>query len=475
MIKVFSSNDWHWSEPDAAIVKVASGSLKGRDLSDFVKRAGHHMLPYVDRLRPGEVAVHLNAMGATEAVGPNRHGDGFKAASLEKDHPTFESGNAFRNHVNGPDALRYGRIIKAAYHKPMRRVELLVGYYGTKEAAERGGPLARIADKEIERVERGDPLAVSMAVKIAHDVCGACGNKAAHRGEYCDDRDVKLASGRVIKACPRGGVKRAMCKVHDDGFMNHVDNPSPLKFFDISWVPRGADRTAFAFGVLGKAAGFVATPRGGAYIAESYGLQDPGTCASPAVMSALTKLAFAESAPSSPAAGDLALRYDTEIPFPPSNAPADECWRALADVGVILPADDWLKLAAGPEAAASASAALRAALPTAFGNLLSEGPSAVATYYEPSSCEPLPDTRAWAAKVAELRDFDPDRMARRAVVAVASGRDNEPAVKSASAPSPAGSYLAAEYASYAAHALAAILPNKSAFPVSLVTRRNALR
>jgi hypothetical protein len=65
-------------------------------------------------------------------------------------------------------------------------------------------------------------------------------------------------------------------------------------------------------------------------------------------------------------------------------------------------------------------------------------------------------------------------MARRAVVAVASGRDNEPAVKSASAPSPAGSYLAAEYASYAAHALAAILPNKSAFPVNLASRMEGL-
>ena len=51
------------------VVKVASRGLRGSDLDEFVKRAGHQ---FVDALRqvefhPGEVPVHLIAMGSTEA------------------------------------------------------------------------------------------------------------------------------------------------------------------------------------------------------------------------------------------------------------------------------------------------------------------------------------------------------------------------------------------------------------------------
>lgn len=68
---------------------------------------------------------------------------------------------------------------------------------------------------------------------VAHDVCMACGNKARNRQEYCDER-----------MCKRGGVKRHLGKVCDDGFVMAVDNPDPT-WFDYSTVFRPADRIAY--------------------------------------------------------------------------------------------------------------------------------------------------------------------------------------------------------------------------------------
>jgi len=61
--------------------------------------------------------------------------------------------------------------------------------------------------------------------KVAYDVCKICKNKAKNRSEYCDH------------------AKYAMGQVMSDGRRVGVDNPRP-KFFDISYVKRGADRAA---------------------------------------------------------------------------------------------------------------------------------------------------------------------------------------------------------------------------------------
>ncbi len=61
--------------------------------------------------------------------------------------------------------------------------------------------------------------------------------------------------------------------VHDDGFMNHVDNPHPA-FFDWSKVIRGADRTSFADGIL-KAASDGGIILGGSELSEKMGVEAP--------------------------------------------------------------------------------------------------------------------------------------------------------------------------------------------------------
>src|SRR5690606_28240680 len=68
---------------------------------------------------------------------------------------------------------------------------------------------------------------------VAFDTCMACGNRARTRQEYCDER-----------MCKRGGVKRNLGKVCDDGFVMGVDNPDPT-WFDYSTVFRPADRIAY--------------------------------------------------------------------------------------------------------------------------------------------------------------------------------------------------------------------------------------
>lgn len=61
--------------------------------------------------------------------------------------------------------------------------------------------------------------------KVAYDICKTCRNKAKNRSEYCDH------------------AKYAMGQIMSDGRRVGVDNPRP-KFFDISYVKRGADRAA---------------------------------------------------------------------------------------------------------------------------------------------------------------------------------------------------------------------------------------
>jgi hypothetical protein len=149
----------------------------------------------------------------------------------------------------------------------MRRVELLIGYNMNKEAAKRNGGL--VADREIEKLAKGDDLPVSMAIRVGHDSCSSCHHKARTREEYCTDSTCIGPHGEK-----RGGCKNNLCKISEDGHVLHVDNPDGT-FFDLSHVFRPADRTAYGTKAdwLQKAAGdaFV----GGAEMAEALGIEAP--------------------------------------------------------------------------------------------------------------------------------------------------------------------------------------------------------
>jgi len=226
MIKVITPHSQDFGESVSSLIKISSKGLVGSDLSSFIKRAGAgtaNLLKGIE-FKPGEQPIHMIAIGSTEAYGPNRNGDGFKEATCRKHHDTFvKHARWYRNHKNKDPKASYGLVKASTYNDKMKRVELIVALNGTKEAAARNGGL--LADKEMQKIARGDDnWGVSMACKVAYDVCSGCGNKARNRDEYCEESD-----------CNYGGCRSNLTKVAADGHVLHVDNPNPT-WFDISDV-----------------------------------------------------------------------------------------------------------------------------------------------------------------------------------------------------------------------------------------------
>lgn len=234
MIKIVDPRGWEWDRPIVQRVKISSRGLVGADRAEFLKTASHEFVDLLDKTKVAkdEEPIHLIALGASEAYGPNRNGDGFKEATCRKYHGTFKKyARWYRNHKNKDKAHSYGYIKASAYNNPMRRVELLAMLNRTKEAAERNGGL--VADQEMDKLAKGEDIPVSMACRVPHDVCSGCGNQARTRDDYCTGA-----------TCKYGGCKDNLTKVAQDGHILHVDNPTPT-WFDMSKVYRPADRIAY--------------------------------------------------------------------------------------------------------------------------------------------------------------------------------------------------------------------------------------
>jgi len=185
-------------------IKIAIANITPRD-------DGHHLL--------------VHGLGGAEAWGSNRNGDAFPEyingephlvkSGADYGYGTFEKyAYPYRNHKNHDPKHTIGEQIKyAAYNDKMHRVETVVFI---KRA---------LAPDACEAIDNGEDLAWSMGTKVAYDICSKCHNKAKNRSEYCDH------------------LKLAMNRIHPDGSKNYAINPYP-KFFDMSWVKRGADPQA---------------------------------------------------------------------------------------------------------------------------------------------------------------------------------------------------------------------------------------
>ena len=188
----------------------------------------------------GRVYVHILAMGASEAWGANRNADSFPEQNLIDYHKTFETTPAhiYRNHINKNPAIAIGQVVYSTYNPRMRRVELIAWI-----DKERGRDV-------VERIERGDFPATSMACKTPYDVCSICGNKASTRQEYCEHLTSELG------------------RIYPDGRKVSALNVAPLKFFDMSIVVRPADITSAVLQKVASADHVV----GSAEMAEILGL-----------------------------------------------------------------------------------------------------------------------------------------------------------------------------------------------------------
>lgn len=245
-VKIISPNGWEFDGPACSMLKLGSdGRMGPNDRREFQKRAGvagsNIFENEIARLKFAKdtIPVHLIALGAKEAYGPNRNGDAFTEATLKQAHDTFvKYAHWFRNHKNkkANNDPHFGCVKCSAYNPQMRRVELLCELPTTKEAADRlgcNGP----ADKEMEKLARGEDIAVSMACRVPYDVCSGCGNMARTREEYCKEASCKFGG------CLNNLTK--LVKMAGDAHILHVENPNPI-FFDISNVFRPADRIAYA-------------------------------------------------------------------------------------------------------------------------------------------------------------------------------------------------------------------------------------
>lgn len=215
---------------------VYSPALEGRKLVDFINigRGDGHLYKRADEVeydpeivryirtmdkKPGFLYALINALGAGEFWGSNSNADFFPEEALQHEgkdygHQTFiHFARPYKHHINKPDSPAYGEVGHSVYNPRMHRVELVVGIDKQK------------APDIVERVEDGDDVPVSMGCKVPYDVCSICGNKAKSTDAYCDD----------MLTNPN--------KVMPDGRRVCVFNLTP-KFFDISFVLVGADKTA---------------------------------------------------------------------------------------------------------------------------------------------------------------------------------------------------------------------------------------
>ncbi len=125
MTKIILPDAYDFGDRTTQIVGISSRGLRGNDLSTFIKRAGVKMADMMTKLSfaPGEVPIHLIAIGATEYYGPNRNGDGFSEACCRKYHDTFvKHARWYRNHKNKDKSKSYGIIKASSYNENMHRL-----------------------------------------------------------------------------------------------------------------------------------------------------------------------------------------------------------------------------------------------------------------------------------------------------------------------------------------------------------------
>lgn len=187
--------------------------------NSFIKTASNGIQDFWTSLKREESKAYLHVIGMT-AIGwysCNNNGDAFTEEDLRQYHPGFVTdANVFMHHANKDPKKSYGKVVFSFYNEDMHRVELILALDKEK------------APQVVEAIKKGDPIAVSMGVRVGFDKCSICGNEAKTRTAYC------------------GCLRYNMKKILEDGRQVYALNPGPLKFFDISIVNRPADRTAWA-------------------------------------------------------------------------------------------------------------------------------------------------------------------------------------------------------------------------------------
>jgi hypothetical protein len=353
MIKVIPANSFDFGMPIASLVHVHA---RGVDKAWMHKRASA-MSEAIRNVRPedGHAFIHLISMGAMEAFGTNRNGDAFNeksgsfelaepkqgspkrielAGGLIEYHPTFSKhAHVFRHHKNSDPSLKIGDVVAEDYNGEMKRGELIIKV-----------PVNKEWEEDLQKLAEGKDLAFSMSCKVPHDLCSACGNKAASRADYCDH------------------LSKQMTDILKSGHQVFAINDKPM-FFDISKVIKPADRIAYSLQKVASAA-----VMGGAELAEELGVRAPQELIYTPTKAAAEKLALARKLAEIEKMIDAAARGQDNAHLkallpacPHEDMPEDELGSlaqgaslssilsGLSDAKILLSFRDFLKLLRGPQ------------------------------------------------------------------------------------------------------------------------------
>jgi len=295
-----------FSKADGYFEKVAAPSL----LSPVVK--------YIETLRPRDNTQYVltNAMGASEYFGSNINGDWFpeealihapdswsdipvldkiKAKDWPYGYPTFYGAHPFAHHRNKDPDRAFGEVELAVWNDGMKRVELVIRV--DKEKCEQFGGVP-----VWDRLKAGNYCDVSMGCRVPFDLCSVCKDDQKFRTALATfnpkihkhpgiavlqyhkklqaENGVGIRGLAVTRADYCEHASKQMNKILPDGRKVYVINDFP-RFFDISFVFVGADKTAKVMLKIADDKSFWHMP--GAKLAEKlgYGQKSPSASMEP--------------------------------------------------------------------------------------------------------------------------------------------------------------------------------------------------
>lgn len=223
---------------------------------DSIEKLAGRMMPEVQQWLSGyqpeknKIAILVNALGSSEYWGQNINGDIFYEDALlhdcrkhpSKQHPTddftgktvppygywtFYNAHPFVHHRNKDPSRAFGKVVLACWNPIMHRVELII-------MLDRDLAMQHGAQHIVDKIDAGEFPDVSMGCRVPFDICTICQHKSKTRSDYCP--------------CI---TEFGMGKILDDGRRVGVINTYP-RFFDISFVFIGADKTAKVMCKLGS-------------------------------------------------------------------------------------------------------------------------------------------------------------------------------------------------------------------------------
>lgn len=243
---------------------------------------------FIDSLEPSYDHTHalVSAMSYSEYFGPNSNTDWYgynphldfnglvhawpefgrdvgedarRARDWPHGYPCFYTASVYAHHKNtDPTTLGFGDVIFVHANPHMKRIELVMRINNEQ---------ARLKGHHgfIDRLERGERVDVSMGAKIPFDACSVCTDwdRVREAMSRFDPTRHRHAMSPVLDEHRRRAIqgvaetRKQYCscmrtqagKINEDGQMVYVYNDAP-RFFDISLVLIGADRTSRAMWVL---------------------------------------------------------------------------------------------------------------------------------------------------------------------------------------------------------------------------------